>query len=168
MVFVISYLVHIQNSIHMYFTPLVYCLCPAGVITYSTLGIVKNLRINTIHTSHERLAQQVRAMLMPQLIVLAISGIPFGFQGVYLEITNHLVKDAFRIAVENFIGQVILIFYHFNYVFTFYIYVYKSSEIRKTLKQQVYKYMRMSQVQPLERVTDKSISLRKMNITDAV
>ena len=55
------------------FTPLVYCLVPAGVITYSTLGIVKNLRINTIHTSHERLAQQVRAMLMPQLMILAIS-----------------------------------------------------------------------------------------------
>jgi len=71
---------------------------------------------------------------MPQLIILAISGIPFGFQGVNLQITSSIVKDSFRIAVENFIGPIVLIFYHFNYVFTFYIYVYKSSEFRKARK----------------------------------
>ena len=92
-------------------------------------------------------------------------GIPFGFQSVYLELTNHIVKDHFRVALENFIGQVILIFYHFNYVFTFYIYVYKSSEIRKTLKKQFYKYIHLSQVVPLEATAEHSMSLRKLNVT---
>ena len=126
------------------FTPLVYGLGPAGVITYCTLGTVQNLRLSNIRKSNEKLTKQVRAMLMPQLIILAISGIPFGFQGVYLEITSGNTKDAFQIALENFFGQVILIFYHFNYVFTFYIYLYKSSEFRKALKNQLFKCIRTS------------------------
>jgi hypothetical protein len=43
-------------------------------------------------------------MLMPQLVILAISGIPFGFHGVYLEITSGIAKDSFRIAAENSIN----------------------------------------------------------------
>jgi len=147
------------------FTPLVYCLGPAAVIIYSTLGTIRNLRSNAVHTSRERLSKQVRAMLMPQLMILAISGIPFGFQGVYLDITSSIAKDAFRVALENFIGQVILIFYHFNYVFTFYIYVYKSSEIRKALKKQFFRCIRMRQIRPLETIADISINVRKLNTT---
>ncbi|CAF1074561.1 unnamed protein product [Adineta steineri] len=128
------------------FTPLVYGIVPAFVITYCTTGIVRNLRGNHTQGSDKKITNQVRAMLTPQLFILAISGIPFGFQGIYLDLTNGYVKDAFRIALENFFGQVILIFYHFNYVFTFYIYVYKSKEIRKILKSQFFKYTRLNQV----------------------
>jgi hypothetical protein len=122
------------------FTPLVYCLGPGGVIIYSILGTIHNLRSNAASICHTHLENQVRAMLMPQLIILGISGIPFGFQGVYLDITSDIVKDSFRLAVENFIGQIILILYHFNYVFTFYIYVYKSGEFRKALRKRFLKF----------------------------
>lgn len=118
------------------FTPVVYGIGPALVIILSTLGAMKNLRSNAVHAAHDHLTNQVRAMLMPQIVILAISGIPFGFQGVYIDLTSGYVKDAFRVALGNFIGQVILIFYHFNYVFTFYIYVFKSSQFRKALKEQ--------------------------------
>lgn len=128
------------------FTPIVYGIGPAVIITLSTLGTVRNLRSNAVHTTHEHLSNQVRSMLMPQIIILAISGIPFGFQGVYLDITSSIQKDSFRIALENFIGQVILISYHFNYVFTFYIYVYKSSQFRQALKRQFFKCFGMSRV----------------------
>ncbi|CAF1193039.1 unnamed protein product [Adineta steineri] len=128
------------------FTPLVYGIGPAFIITYCTMGIVRNLRGNHTQDSDKKITNQVRAMLIPQLFILAISGIPFGFQGIYLDLTNGYVKDAFRVALENFFGQVILIFYHFNYVFTFYIYVYKSKEIRKILKSQFFKYTRLNQV----------------------
>lgn len=146
-----------------FFTPLVYGLGPAGIIIFSTLGTIKNLRSNTVHKSHERLRNQVRAMLMPQIIILAISGIPFGFEGIYLDLTSHIAKNAFRIALENFFGQVILIFYHFNYVFTFYIYLYKSSEIRKALKDQFYTLIRIHQVHPSENGTKNSKHPRKLN-----
>jgi hypothetical protein len=150
------------------FTPLVYCLGPVGVITYSTLGTVRNLRSHAVHASNGHLAKQVRAMLMPQLIILGISGIPFGFQGIYLDITSGITKDAIRVAIENFIGQVILIFYHFNYVFIFYIYVYKSSEFRKALKKQFFKCIRMRQVNSLDTTANNSINLRKLNKTDVI
>ena len=142
------------------FTPLVYGLGPAGVIIFSTLGTVKNLRSDIVHQSRQRLAKQVRAMLVPQLVILAISGIPFGFQNIYLELTDSMEKEAYRIELENFVSQLILIFYHFNYVFTFYIYVYKSSEIRKALKNQLYQYIGRN---PPDDHSKNSINLRKFN-----
>ncbi|CAF0869170.1 unnamed protein product [Adineta steineri] len=148
------------------FTPLVYGLGPVGVITYCILGTVKNLRLNNIQRSHEKLAKQVRAMLIPQLIILAISGIPFGFQNIYLDITSHIAKDAKRIAIENFLGQVVLIFYHFNYVFTFYIYVYKSSEFRKVLKKQVPRCIRACRLYPTDVIINNSIKPLEINETN--
>ncbi|CAF1259822.1 unnamed protein product [Adineta steineri] len=129
------------------FTPLVYGLGPVG-------------------RSHEKLAKQVRAMLIPQLIILAISGIPFGFQNIYLDITSHIAKDAKRIAIENFLGQVVLIFYHFNYVFTFYIYVYKSSEFRKVLKKQVPRCIRACRLYPTDVIINNSIKPLEINQTN--
>ncbi|CAF0997228.1 unnamed protein product [Adineta steineri] len=148
------------------FTPLVYGLGPVGVITYCILGTVKNLRLNNIHRSHEKLAKQVRAMLIPQLIILAISGIPFGFQNIYLDMTSHIAKDAKRIAIENFLGQVVLIFYHFNYVFTFYIYVYKSSEFRKVLRKQVPRCIRACPIYPTDVIINNSIKPLEINQTN--
>ncbi|CAF0727374.1 unnamed protein product [Rotaria sp. Silwood1] len=150
------------------FTPLVYCIGPIAVVTFCTRGTIKNLRSNIIRNTQESLSKQVRSMLLPQLTILAISGIPFGFQGVYLDITSYVEKDAFRIAVENFAGQVILIFYHFNYVFTFYIYVFMSSEIRKILKRQVFKFIGKNRVTPANFTTENSISLRPLNNMNSI
>jgi hypothetical protein len=49
------------------FTPLVYVLGPVGVITYCTLGNVRNLRLTNVGKYHGKLAKQVRAMLISQL-----------------------------------------------------------------------------------------------------
>lgn len=145
------------------FTPVVYGVGPVTVITLSTSGTVRHLRCKVIQKSRSRLTTQVRAMLMPQLFILAISGIPFGFQGIYLEITSSVKKDAFRLALENFIGQVILIFYHFNYVFIFYIYVYKSGEVRRALKDQFLRCIRKKQPHSTHHATDNPISLHTLN-----
>ncbi|CAF0861600.1 unnamed protein product [Adineta ricciae] len=133
------------------FTPFVYGIGPAGMIAYCTLGTVRNLRCSDVQQTHAKLAKQVRAMLMPQLVILAISGIPFGFQNMYLDLTSGLHKGASQIAIEAFVGQVILIFYHFNYVFTFYIYVYKSSEFRKVLKNKLFYWIPQ---RPMDSVQD--------------
>ncbi|CAM2704050.1 unnamed protein product [Rotaria socialis] len=142
------------------FTPLVYGLGPAAVFILSTRGTIKNLRSNFTHNANERLTIQVRRMLLPQLIILAISGIPFGFQGIYLSMTSYIQKDAWRIALENFIGQIILIFYHFNYVFTFYIYVLMSSEVRKILNRQILKVTRLNKIIPTDAAKENSMILR--------
>ncbi|UJR32486.1 hypothetical protein I4U23_019948 [Adineta vaga] len=149
------------------FIPFVYGVGPVGVITYCTLGTVRNLRTNNVHEAHAKLTKQVRAMLVPQLIILAISGIPFGFQSVYIELTNDLSKSALRIEIENFCGQVILIFYHFNYVFTFYIYVYKSSEFRKVLKNKLFYWIPIRRVQPKDFNTFHSARPMKMHTIDS-
>ncbi|CAF1433948.1 unnamed protein product [Rotaria sp. Silwood1] len=62
-------------------TPFVYSIGPILVISIFTMGTVRNLHDVTGHRPQGRLAQQVRHMLLPQLLVLVISGVPFGFQG---------------------------------------------------------------------------------------
>lgn len=162
---VCTFLPNLYAKLNTYlFTPVVYGLGPVTIITWSTLGTVRNLRSKIVQNSRSRLTRQVRAMLMPQLLILAVSGIPFGFQGVYLDITSTMIKDGFQIAVENFIGQIILIFYHFNYVFIFYIYLYKSSEVRKALKEQFFKCMRKRIRNPSDATNDNPISLQTFKI----
>lgn len=145
------------------FTPLVYGIGPVVTIILCTRGIVRNLQASMVQnqTSKERLAAQVRSMLLPQLAILGISGIPFGFQGVYLNLTSSVNKDVWRVALENFIGQVILIFYHFNYVFTFYIYVFMSSEVRKAL-QRAFHLIRSTRVYPTTVQTESSMTRRPL------
>lgn len=145
------------------FTPIAYCFGPISVIVFSILGTIKNLRHNNLPKSRDRLAVQVRAMMMPQLLILAISGIPFGFQGVYLDITSGRHKGTYEIAMENFIGQIILIFYHFNYAFMFYIYVYKSTEVRKALKNQFFRCIGKRRLVTDDSMANPSVSLRRLN-----
>ncbi|CAF3806522.1 unnamed protein product [Rotaria sp. Silwood1] len=146
-------------------TPFVYEVGPAVIIIFSTIGTVRNLRSNTVHRSRKRLTNQVRAMLMPQLIILAISGIPFSFQAIYVDITNGSEKTTLRIALENFFDQIILVIYHFNYVFIFYIYLYKSSEVRKALKEQFFKCIRKHQITFVNTTTNNSFRLQRINTT---
>ena len=145
------------------FTPIVYGIGPAVVIIYCTRGTIKHLRSTIIRSYNQRLVKQVRAMIVPQLVILAISGIPFGFQGIYLDITSSVEKDAERMALERFFGQVITIFYHFNYVFTFYIYFYISSEVRKVLRHEILKFIQKARVTPNDAIANLSIRLRPLN-----
>jgi hypothetical protein len=76
------------------------------------------------------------------LYITTVYGIPFGFQGIYLELSSKIKKDAFRLALEDFFGQVILLLFHCNYVCTFYIYVYMASEVHRVFKDLIFKYVR--------------------------
>jgi hypothetical protein len=78
-------------------TPLTYIVLPIAATCYFNIGIVRNLR------RRDRLARQVRRMLLPQLIVLIISGIPFTIQAIYSVATISTEKDSVRIAVESLI-----------------------------------------------------------------
>jgi hypothetical protein len=115
-----------------FLTPLVFTFGPLTLILMFTQGTIQNLRSTT--SSHDRLRRQIRRMLIPQLIILGISGIPFGLQNIYIDLTDHIQKDNLRLAIEHLFIQIIRLFYHCNFVCTFYIYLYMSSEVRKILR----------------------------------
>jgi hypothetical protein len=130
-----------------FLTPLVYSVGPIIIMTVFTLGTIRNLRSVNRSRRQDHLAKQVRRMLTPQLIVLAISGTPFGFEQIYVELTRYIQKDEFRLALENFFYQVILLLFHCNYVCTFYIYLYMSSEVRSAFKELILKYIPRNNVE---------------------
>lgn len=118
-----------------FLTPLVYTVGPLVLIVFFTTRTIHNLRTTFTSSQHSQLTRQIRRMLIPQLVVLAISGVPFGLQSIYFNVTNDTVKDDLRKAVENLFVQIIRLFYHCNFVCPFYIYLYMSAEVRRTLAQ---------------------------------
>ncbi|CAF3847070.1 unnamed protein product [Rotaria sp. Silwood1] len=144
-------------------TPLVHTIIPAVVMVCCTHGTIRNLRSVIVQNSHEHLAKQVRRMLMPQLFVLAVSGVPFGLEGIYYYSTSDIERDADRHALENLISQIILLLYHVNYTFTFYIYVAMSNEVRKALQQQVLLCFGKHQVVSRDMKTGNLILLQTRN-----
>jgi hypothetical protein len=141
-------------------TPLVFAIIPILVVSIFTMGTVRNLRGATAQGSHEQLSQQVRRMLFPQLIILAISGVPFSFQGIYFDLTSHVQKDTLRLNVEYVAQQVILLLYHSNYLCTFYIYWYMSSEVRKGAKQLCLGVFQRNAVKPFEGTSQKPLQFQ--------
>jgi hypothetical protein len=131
-------------------TPFVYSIGPLVIMTVFTLGTVRNLR--TAHGLNQQgdLAKQVRRMLIPQLVVLGISGIPFGFEGIYLDLSSGITKDDFRLALEDFFSQIILLLFHCNYVCTFYIYLCMSKEVRRAFKNLILKCICKNTVVPID------------------
>ena len=123
---------------------------PLTVIIIFTRGTIRNLRATNLVNRRDHLTRQIRRMLIPQLIVLGISGVPFGLQNMYTDLTSQVQKDALRKAVELLIFQIVRLFYHCNFVCTFYIYLYTSSEVRRALKRFLWKYFRRNRVVPMD------------------
>lgn len=132
-----------------FLTTLVYSIGPLIIMTVFTFGTIRNLRSVQSYNNQKHMAKQVRQMLIPQLDILGISGIPFGFQGIYLEVTTGVEKDEFRLALEYLFGQVILLLFHCNYVCTFYIYLYKSKKVRRAFKGLILKYFHVNNIAPM-------------------
>ncbi|CAF1407252.1 unnamed protein product [Rotaria sordida] len=93
-------------------TPLVFIIGPITLITIFTLGTIRNLRSTTLQNRHDRLEKQIRRMLIPQLIILAIFGIPFGIDCIYQDITSKVQKDVLRKAIERLFSQITRLVYH--------------------------------------------------------
>lgn len=146
-------------------TPLVYTVMPLSVILIFTLGTIRNLRAIDLAHRHDRLTKQIRRMLIPQLIVLGISGVPFGIQSIYFNLTSKIDKDAVRLATEHLLVQIIRLFYHCNFVCAFYIYLCMSSEVRKAFKKLVYKYVPNHQIRPTDVSGTNSMTLQAIKST---
>lgn len=140
-------------------TPLVYAIGPLSLITVFAWGTVRNLRSTCFFNRHDHLTRQIRRMLIPQLLVLAISGIPFGLQNIYIHLTRNTNKDELRLAIEHFFVQIIRLFYHCNFVCPFYIYLYVSGKVRKILRRKMKKYLRRNVVPSDETIPLQTTSL---------
>ena len=155
------------TKFHDYFlTPLVYAIGPLTLITIFTRGTIQNLRGTIFVHRRDHFTRQIRRMLIPQLIVLGISGIPFGLQNIYIHITSYTEKDDLRLAIEHLFVQIIRLFYHCNFVCPFYIYLYVSSEVRKILRKLMQKYFRTNFVVPSETFTRNTIILQEIRSSD--
>jgi hypothetical protein len=143
-------------------TPLVFIFGPFTLITIFTLGTIRNLRSSVFTNRHDRLVKQVRRMLIPQLIVLAVCGIPFGIESMYEDITNGVQKDVLRKAIEHLLAQIIRLFYHITFVSTFYIYMYMSNDVKKTLKRFMNKIFRKNRIVPVKVSSGQPIGLQAL------
>ncbi len=143
-------------------TPLVYTIGPLTLIIIFTWSTMRNLRSTALSYRHDRLAKQIRRMLLPQLIVLAISGIPYGLQNIYFDLTSSVPKDDLRKAVENVFVQIIRLFYHCNFVCAFYIYFYMSREVRRVLKRVIRKTFGKNVIIPVDTLADNFYTLQTL------
>ena len=84
-----------------FFTPLAFTVTPLTLIIIWSQRTIENLHSMKFTNQRDRLTRQIRRMLIPQLIVLGISGIPFGLQNIYLELTLQVSKDDLRLSIEH-------------------------------------------------------------------
>ena len=154
-----------RKFLNYFLTPLVYTLLPFCLIVFFTQATIRNLRSTVLANRHDRLTKQIRRMLIPQLMILGISGFPFSIEVIYFEVTSSTVKDPLRQAIEHLFVQIDRLFYHCNFVCTFYIYVYMSSDVRKVLKKLFFKYIRRNNVEPLQTSKDQSLTLQTLRTT---
>ena len=126
------------NQFNAYaFVPLFYGLIPLVLISFLSFFMIRNLRsIIAVNTS-TYLTRQLRRMLIPQLIVIAVSAVPFSAQAAYATSTSTMPKDVLQRAIENLIFHIVRLLFYCNYIFSFYIYLIMSSEVRKSLRRLV-------------------------------
>jgi hypothetical protein len=147
-------------------SPVVFIVGPISLITGFTLGTIRNLRSSTLANRHDRLTRQVRRMLIPQLVVLAIVGMQFGIQSLYQYITSNVEKDELRLAIEHLFDQITRLLYHITFVSTFYIYLYMSSDVRKVLSRLMTKHFQKNRIAPTNISSSKPIALQTFQTTN--
>ena len=116
--------------------PLFYTICPLIVMIYSNHGIIHNLRetpVTVLTMTNKRLIRQVQRMLFVQSLILILSGVPFTVLTVYSTATATVAKDSLRMSIENLLTHISRLFFYLNYISSFYIYVFMSSDFRSRL-----------------------------------
>lgn len=132
--------------------PIFYGLIPFGIIIYFTRGTVQHLRSTTAGSQQigTRLTKQIVRMVVLQLTILSISILPFNAEGAYTISTSHYEKSVLVRAIEKLIFEMTRLFFFFNNVCTFYIYVVVSSEVRRTLRRVIVFWRVVGRVKPME------------------
>ncbi|CAF1093172.1 unnamed protein product [Adineta ricciae] len=145
-------------------TPIVFIMGPLVLIAGFTYGTIRNLRATAFASRHDRLTKQIRRMVIPQVVILAIFGLPFGVNCLYDDLTSKVQKDPLRKAIEHLIQQITRLIYHVIFVSTFYIYLYMSMEMRKVMVRMIRKYFQPRRIEPLNSYLDKPLTIRRTRL----
>jgi hypothetical protein len=140
-----------------FFFPIVYGFLP--VVIPTIFGILTYLNIHSLVRRISRLEQQLTRMLLLQLIALAITSIPYTALTFYLAATRRWTKSSLRLAQENVYATLIRNFFQVNYVYSFYIFLFASSEIQNILKKVILRFIHCNQVTP-----NTGISANRQNL----
>lgn len=90
------------------------CAIPVAVMMIFGYLAYRNINL-TIVLAQQRAERQLMRMIMIDVLLAMISFIPYGINGAYTLITARIVKDPYRIQIENFaytIASVICYFYY--------------------------------------------------------
>ncbi|CAF1411168.1 unnamed protein product [Rotaria sordida] len=82
----------------------------------------------------------VTRMMLVQMCILLISGIPAGFYFCYILITQYVLKTILRLAYEYIILLVLTLFTYFTNGISFWVYLFASKTFRKHIKEFVFKF----------------------------
>lgn len=117
-------------------------MCLFGISALKNLRHINRRRVNPVPlpvlTRMARIDNQLTSMLFLQIIIAIISSVPFCVQSIYNNLTQSIIKNDERQALENLILQLVRLAFYFNYISMFYV-NYLSSPIFRRLSKKVLK-----------------------------
>ena len=128
-------------QIQTYFTfPVLATTAPMAVLLLLSLRTRANLRLFTAQQMGGRLERQMTLMVLLQALGVACV-IPYALNIFYSFATKSVVKDDYRLAVENLAYQIIVVSFYAHYASPFYIYLIASSDVRRSVRYGMYKIL---------------------------
>ena len=129
-----------RNFIAVWFM-ILYSLCPFilmllfGCLTMNNLRQRRQAlpRARQTNQISRRTDTQLLRMLAAQVLVVAISLVPFCIYGLYTSFTANLDKDTLRLAQENLAFQIVSVMTYFSHSSSFYLYTLSGTIFRKEL-----------------------------------
>jgi hypothetical protein len=128
----VNYYTHFVNPVLTFVLPL---------IIISTFAILTSINISQLggRRTANRLEKQITLITIFQALTVIVSSVPMCVQFIYSTVTISCSKDPFRLAQENLFLQITCISYYMVYVCPFYIYFCVSSEVRRSVREVIYR-----------------------------
>ena len=124
----------IYTNVYIYFfLPILLTTAPLIVLAILTLQTRANLRSFTAQQRAARMEQQITSMILLQALSAA-SIIPYTINSFYSAITKGQTRDAYRVAVENMVTQIVTLCFYIYYSSGFYINLVASSDFRQSVR----------------------------------
>jgi hypothetical protein len=140
-----------------FFAPIVFGVLPIVIPAIFGILTCRNIRLFLRRVS--RIEQQLTRMLLLQLMSLSIGSIPYAVYYFYVASTRRMIKSTLRIAEENLYMAITRNFFQVNFVYSFYIFLISSGEIRRICKNLILRFIHRQQIAPT--ITRRTIDQRR-------
>jgi hypothetical protein len=122
-----------------FFAPIFFGILP--IVIPAVFGILTHRNLRLFLQRVSRIERQLTRMLLLQLIALTFASIPYAIYYFYAAATRRLTKSSLRLAQENLFMTIIRNFFYINHVYSFYIFIISSNEIRNILKRLILRFI---------------------------